>query len=74
MRIVLREIFLRQKRTLSAVGKVEDSFEEDLPQNLTLGHRVLVQMEGTAHIDLSRIETSVVVTFKILPVMHMKKL
>ena len=36
-----------------------------------LGHRVLVQMEGTAHIDLSRFETTEAITFKILPVMHM---
>ena len=34
-------------------------------------HRVLVQMEGTAHIDLSRFETTEAITFKILSVMHM---
>ena len=37
-------------------------------------HRVLVQMEGTAHIDFPKIETAEAINFKILPVMHMQKL
>ena len=40
----------------------------------SLGHRVLVQMEGTAHIDFPKIETAEAINFKILPVMHMQKL
>ena len=36
-----------------------------------IGHRVLIQMEGTEHIDLSRFETTESITFKILPLMHM---
>ena len=33
-------------------------------------HRVLVQMEGTAHIDFPKFETAKAINFKILPVMH----
>ena len=36
-----------------------------------LTHGDLVHMEGTAHIDLSRFETTEAINFKILPVMHM---
>ena len=39
-----------------------------------IGHRVLVQMEGTAHIDFPKIETAEAINFKFLPVMHMQKL
>ena len=39
---------------------------EDVP-----GHGDLVHAEGTAHIDLSRFETTEAINFKILPVMHM---
>ena len=34
-------------------------------------HRVLVQMEGTAHIDFPKFKTAKAINFKILPVMHM---
>ena len=37
-------------------------------------HRVLVQMEGTAHIDFPKFKTAKAINFKILPVMHMYKL
>ena len=37
-------------------------------------HGDLVHMEGTAHIDLSRFETTEAINFKILPIMHMYKL
>ena len=56
-------------------------FDLKQPQNLivcnfdalgcTLLHRVLVQMEGTAHIDFPKFETAKAINFKILPVMHM---
>ena len=38
-----------------------------------LNHRVLVHMEGTAHIDFSRFETTEAINVKILPVMQMLK-
>ena len=37
----------------------------------TLSHRVLVQMEGTAHIDFPKFKMAKAINFKILPVMHM---
>ena len=37
-------------------------------------HGVLVQMEGTAHIDFPKFERVKAINFKILPVMHMQKL
>ena len=36
-----------------------------------ISHRVLVQMEGTAHIDFPKFKTAKAINFKILPVMHM---
>ena len=36
-----------------------------------LGHRVLVQMEGTAHIDFPKFETAKAINFKIIPLIHM---
>ena len=39
-----------------------------------ISHGDLVHMEGTAHIDLSRFETTEAINFKILSVMHMQKL
>ena len=34
-------------------------------------HRVLVQMEGTAHIDFPKFEMAEVINFKIIPLIHM---
>ena len=34
-------------------------------------HRVLVKMEGTAHIDFPKFKTAKAINFKILPAMHM---
>ena len=36
-----------------------------------LGHRVLVQMEGTAHIDFPKFEMAEVINFKIIPLMQL---
>ena len=49
------------------------NFEKENPL-CVISHGDLVHMEGTAHIDLSRFETTEAINFKILPVMHMQKL
>ena len=36
-----------------------------------LVHRVLVQMEGTAHIDFPKFEMAKAINFKIIPLIHM---
>ena len=40
------------------------------PMNV-IGHRVLVQMEGTAHIDFPKFEMAKAINFKIIPLIHM---
>ena len=35
-----------------------------------IGYRVLVQMEGTAHIDFPKFEMAEVINFKIILLMH----
>ena len=37
----------------------------------TLSHGDLLHIEGTAHIDFSKLETTEAINVKILPVMHM---
>ena len=55
--------------------KSEKKETKDKPkEEIEIRHRVLVQMEGTAHIDFSRFETTEAINFKILSVMHMQKL
>ena len=46
------------------------NFDRSEP-DLNIVHRVLVQMEGTAHIGFPKFEMAKAINFKIIPLIHM---